>query len=754
MHFTFSPPFTAMARVAVMCGAIAANHPSLTMAHETTVSDENGAAPRGYVPPLVSNGNISLQVDYEGCQNQQTYARLTPCIFWAGRRYDPPKAPLVSLGHFQQELVVDGKACKKPSHWKQSLNTDAGLVRCQCDYDDVLSVETTVFVPLDQDFVVVHKRLVPKQAGVRSSQMQFKYQFSPDKENVVPRRVAMGTPKTSDAGIEIPYQFDGHQFCDGVIHVLADRPVGTQIDGQIFRLSADMALEGGKPAEITFFLVLADSLDGKNFRERAVRMKSLVEAKGFAGLLADHQQQWARYWAESFVRLPVERMERAYYTAQYHLRINSTKWSMPIALLNTHWAGLFFAWDESFICLGLASSNHLAMSQRVPDFRFATLPAAVRRTAHRSGQYGARYVWEATETGSEGTSPGFWMDHVFHMGNIALSCWYQYLYTGDVAYLKATSYPVIKECATFFEKQMIYEVADGKFIFGKCTDLERLGPAKLNPFLTSCSAIFTLEAASKAAKALNLDDEQASHWTFLAGKLRDSLPNNGDRYIPYPGSEDVSIGTLGGLFPYALFGPENVLQKNAAYKFVGEGAKAGNMYPVGERICAWYGGWMACAMNALGDRQEPARLLGEVADGTGHFTEMFEINEQKVILRPWFSTAEGNYVYAVNQMLLDCHDDQIRVAPTVPDAWKDFAFKLPAFGGVLATVVVKDGQISELTLTPNDAEALVKRTVVVPQRLIDPKAVNDAAVTGTTVREGSLWLKVQGQGAIAVLKAR
>jgi hypothetical protein len=754
MHLTFESSVLFLTRVAVVCGAIAAVCPARAIAHETAVSDENGSTPKGYVPPLVSNGNISLQVDYEGCQFQQTYARLTPCIFWAGRRFEPPKAPLVSFGHFEQDLSVDGKACKRPTHWQQSLDTDAGLVRCRCDYDDVLSVETTAFVPLDQDFVVVHKRLVPRRPGVGSARVAFKYQFSPDKENVPPRRVAMGTPKASETGIEIPYQFDGYQFCDGVIQLLADRPVTAQIDRQIFCLSADLAMEGRKPAEITFYLVLADSMDGKTFRQRAARMKAIIEAKGFARLLADHQHQWARYWAESFVRLPVERMEKAYYTAQYHLRINTTKWSMPIALLNTHWAGLFFAWDESFVCLGLASSNHLAMSQRVPDFRYATLPVAVQRTAHRSGKYGARYVWEATETGGEGTSPGFWLEHVFHMGNIALSCWYQYLYTGDVAYLKAKSYPVIKECATFFEKQMIYEVAEGKFIFGKCTDLERLGPAKLNPFLTSCSAIFTLEAASKAAKALNLDDELAGRWTFLARKLRESLPNDGQRYIPYSGCEDVSIGTLGGLFPYALFGPENSLQKNAAYKFVGEGAKAGNMYPVGERICAWYGGWMACAMNALGDRHQPARLLGEVADGTGHFTEMFEINEQKVIMRPWFSTAEGNYVYGVNQMLLDSGDDQIRVAPTVPDAWKDFAFRLPAYGGTLVTVVVKDGQITELTLTPSDARASVKRTVVVPQRLIDPKAVNSAKVTGTAVREGAVWLEVTGQGPVAVLKGK
>lgn len=790
MRFTVGSWCLLVCRIAVLWGLVVASFPGSAVAHEATVSDQNGQPPPGYVPPVIGNGNISLQVDYQGCQSQQTYVNLTPCIFWAGRRYGPPRDKLYSFGYFEQELSCGGQACKTATSWKQSLDTDAGLVRSQCDYGDSFTVETTAFVPLDQDLVVIHKRFVPKNATTRSVHMAFKYQFTTGKENVVPRRVAMGTSKADACGIEIPYVLDGYQYCGGLIHVLADRPVATQIDRQVFRLSADIALDGGKPGEITFYLLLADALDGKDYRGRVTRMKSLAQTQGYAGLLAAHQQQWARYWAESYVRLPVERMEKAYYTSQYHLRINTTKWSIPVGLFNSHWAGRYFAWDETFGFLGLASSNHLAISQRVPDFRFATLPVALQRTRHYHSpeSYGARYVWEALEDGGEGAPPGFWMDHVFHMGNVAVSAWHQYLYSGDLKYLKAKSYPIIRECAIYYQRNMVYEAPNGQLIFGLCTDLERLGSARLNPFLTSCSAIFSLEAAAKAAALLNVDADRAAQWKTVAARLRESLPNDGQQYVPSrrppslttppsppdaaaarpstqptnwanvfvaPGTQEPSVALLGGLFPYPIFGAENAMQKKAAYWFVGLGSIAGNMYPVGKSICAWYGGWMACALVALGDREKPAEILSRVADDAGHFHELFEINEPGLaVMHPWFSTAEGNYVYAVNQMLLNCRDDEIRVATSVPDTWKDFAFNLPCFGNLLATVTVKNGRIAELVLIPGDPQTAIKRTVVIPERLIDQQTLNKAAVGATSTHDGCLRLTVNIQGRTAVVTPR
>jgi len=207
-------------------------------------------------------------------------------------------------------------------------------------------------------------------------------------------------------------------------------------------------------------------------------------------------------------------LQRVYHTAQYHLRANTTRWSFPVGIFDTHWSGRYFGWDEMFCYQALVSSNRAELSRRCPEFRCAGLPRAIQRASHynQPGRYGARYPWEALEDGSEAVGPGFWMDHVFHLSNIALSAWFQYLYTEDLTYLATTGYPVLLECARYFLANVVYEVPEGHFFIGKVTDLERLGPARLNPYMTSCGAIYTLESAARAAAMLAVDRTGAGGW--------------------------------------------------------------------------------------------------------------------------------------------------------------------------------------------------------------------------------------------------
>jgi hypothetical protein len=252
---------------------------------------------------------------------------------------------------------------------------------------------------------------------------------------------------------------------------------------------------------------------------------------------------------------------------------------------------------------------------------------------------------------------------------------------------------------------------------------------------------------------LQVDAELAASWRTMAGKLKQSLPHANGEYVPYAGCPERSIAVLGGVFPYPVFDKSNPLQKNAIYTFVKNSAGFGNMYPVGKSVSAWYGGWMGAALAALGDKTEAVNQLSQVAEGTGCFAEVFEINEEKVVMKPWFSTAAGNYVYALNQVLLQCSDDQIMIAPAVPDAWKEFSFKLPCYGNVVATVSVNEGRLRELTLTPGDAERLLTRTLVIPERLVDQRALNKGTVVSTATQDGCLRLNVQFKGRTTILNA-
>jgi alpha-L-fucosidase 2 len=343
------------------------------------------------------------------------------------------------------------------------------------------------------------------------------------------------------------------------------------------------------------------------------------------------------------------------------------------------------------------------------------------------------------------------MDHVFHMANIALSAWFQYLYTADKDYLRSTGYPVIKECARFFFANMIYEGDNGRMFLGKCTDLERLGPAKVNPFMTSCGAIYTLENAAQAATLLDADPQEAALWIAAAAKLHESLPRDGNRYVPYAGCMEESVAAMGGLFPYPLFDESSELQRNAAEHYLKHGRAFGNMYQMGNSVCPWYLGWMAAALARLGDRTEPARLLDEAARSAGCFGEMFEINEEKVSRTPWFSTASGNVVYALNQMLVQCRGPEIRIAPAVPQVWKDYACKLACHGDLTINFVVNGGRLARLVLEPGRSAEPFERTLVIPAELVDEPSLNPSVVKAVRNDHGKKIVEIRFQGWTALM---
>jgi len=725
---------------------------------QSTVSGGRDGLPPSYAPPLISNGSLNMMIDYQGGQSQRKYVkRMMPGIWWQGRRYGPGHGDMVPFGHFGQELSVAGNALGAPASWTQSLNTGEAVVTCRNDYGDALTVETDVFNHLSHDLVVVKKRISAKDPKVRSARLTFKYQFTPPgNENRVPRRMICTSEWNEvSRSADFQYQVDGHSPFDGIISVFSDKPVTAAIDKQVVALSAEVTLDAARPSEMTFYLLFADSMDGKDYLNRAAQLKPRVRQEGFDGVLASHRREWGKYWDDSYAHIPDKRLEKVYCTAQYHLRANATKWSFPVGIFPTHWAGKYFGWDEMFCHQALISSNHPDIARRCPEFRFAVLPKALYRASHygKPGIYGARFPWESLEDGTEGAPPGFWMDHVFHMSNIAQSCWQQYLYTADLEYLKTTGYPVIKECARFFLANMIYEAVDGGMFIGKCTDLERLGPARRNPFMTSCGAIYTMEAAAQGAALLKTDDAEAEKWKHAAAKLRQSLPHKDGRYVPYAGCEEESVASLGGLFPYPLFDAENPLQKNAAYWFIEHGQRSGNMYPVGKSMCAWYAGWLASALAVLEDTREPVKLLSSAAQGAGCFSELFEINEPAVSIKPWFSTASGNVVYAMNQMLVQCRDDRILIAPAVPEEWKDYSFKLACHGNQVAEVAVKGGRLAKLILIPGDADVESERTLVLHDGLLNGVTLNKAVVSNVTTQDSRCRVAVRFKGHADVVTA-
>jgi hypothetical protein len=130
---------------------------------------------------------------------------------------------------------------------------------------------------------------------------------------------------------------------------------------------------------------------------------------------------------------------------------------------------------------------------------------------------------------------------------------------------------------------------------------------------------------------------------------------------------------------------DDPLQFAAVADYRNNRSAGGNMYAMGRGVCSWYLGWEACALVRLGDGDGALACLEELAAGCGAWGEMYEIGE--LGMRPYFTTACGVFLQAVNELLL-------RAPAGTPSAWRDFAFKLRNGNGQTVETEYQDGRIA------------------------------------------------------------
>ena len=271
--------------------------------------------------------------------------------------------------------------------------------------------------------------------------------------------------------------------------------------------------------------------------------------------------------------------------------------------------------------------------------------------------------------------------------------WEHYNYTGDLGYLKETAYPVMLAMARYLRNNWVYDGPNGGKYIGKCTDLERLGPARDRPFCTTCGAIDTFRLTARVASLLGRTNEETADFVRTAAALVGSLPSKDGAYTVDVEAAQASVALLAGLFPFPVDDLDPDRRRKAAEVILRDLRKYGNMYPMGKGVCPWYAGFISAAMSRLGEAETAVRVLREAAAMVGPLGTVWEINEGKLRSNPNFATAAGNCVYALTRLFLTEREGEVELFRGVPSAWRDYSFRLPVPGGAELAVVVKDGRL-------------------------------------------------------------
>ncbi|MFR6034624.1 MAG: hypothetical protein ACLUKN_16495 [Bacilli bacterium] len=209
-----------------------------------------------------------------------------------------------------------------------------------------------------------------------------------------------------------------------------------------------------------------------------------------------------------------------------------------------------------------------------------------------------------------------------------------------------------------------------KLIIGKCTDIERLGPAVENPFLTSCGAIYNFEIAARAADILGIDAEYAAKLREAAAELRKTLPQTPEMYVPFSGCTEKSIVAIGGFFPYGVFDKTEKKQIAALYDVLKNIEAVGNMYPVGSSVCSWYAAWLASALVVA--EMSGARLLANTARNTGQFSKLGKLTSPRCAARRGLQLLREIIFMREPNVGSPRENGDINVAASVPGAGANF----------------------------------------------------------------------------------
>ena len=522
--------------------------------------------------------------------------------------------------------------------WQQSLDTANGLVSGRTVHKNGVILESRVFCHLEKNVIGFHKIR-------RNSPGNYTFRFECGN---APR---MHFEPCEDG---LRWSCDGISEFHGVIHFLSDTPLQRKFENGIYSISA--------PAEdFTFFMVFDEP--------------EISAYPAFDELLAESAKCWEPFWQEAYIRVPDTELMKTYEVSRYHLRINQTRWSMPVGLFNSHFGGRYFAFDEFFCAHALASCGHFALLKKIIDFRYAGLQWAKYRANgyYHNVRKDARWAWETLENFEEGSLCGHWQDHIFHMAHIALETWYYCCYSGDREYLRSKGIAILEGCAEFYMNQAVISLPDGRKIITKCCDLERFGPGRENAYLTTCSAMAALQIAAECFIAENYCTERAAEYLETVKALRESLPQDENFYFAVPANDQRSVAVLGGIYPYDnVMGFEDEKQRRTIFDFMENDAQFGSMYPhLGGKgnLCRWYAGWESIVLSRYGLRDKAYEVLRDKAEETGMFGQIYELYNARRI--PWFATGEGIFIQAVNELFLPNGEKGQGKPP-----WNEYSFKL------------------------------------------------------------------------------
>jgi len=462
---------------------------------------------------------------------------------------------------------------------------------------------------------------------------------------------------------------------------------------------------------------IASSHEGSDPLQVARRRVQAALQKGFPRMLASHKRWWARFWAQSSVRVPNPVIERQWYLDTYKWGAAARRGAPPITLQAIWTAdnGKLPPWKGDYhhdLNTQLSywptySGNHLEDGLSYLDWLWKTRDTAFEWT---------RTFFELPGLNVPGTADingrqiGGWRQYTHSSTTSAWLAQHFYLhwrYGRDREFLKSRGYPYLRDVAVFLEAFTANKDAHGKRThpLSASPEINDNKPSAWFDQVTNFDLAldrWTFQKAAELAAELGRKDEEA-HWRHVLDELPAfSLAADGALLIapgyPLPASHR-HFSHLLAIHPLGLIDWEQGEDARRTIRAsLDELRRKGTDY-----WCGYSYSWLGNLAARARDGATAERAL-EIFASAFCLRNSFHVNGDqsnkgysKFTYRPF--TLEGNFAMpaALQEMLMQSHSGKIILFPAVPETWKDAEFHtLRADGAFLISAVRRGGKVTQV----------------------------------------------------------
>ncbi len=475
------------------------------------------------------------------------------------------------------------------------------------------------------------------------------------------------------------------------------------------------------------------------YKKKAEKIFEEVELSQYNNLKKEHIHWWHEYWEKSRIIIPDTIMENLYYIELFKLACNARKGKYPITLQGIWtidgemppWSGDFHLdmnIQESY--WGIYTANRLELGEPLyrkffeylPKFKktckeFFGFDGAMARCAYSLGGNNVHGYY--TTENWFGNGP--WVAHLF---------WLHYKYSKDNEFLKNTCYPFMLEFLKFYsgilEKNEFGELSlpvtnSPEYEENKPEAWGKNDTANLSLIRFLCLAIIesekiigeTLQEKFSEKAEIILRDLIEYPADFEGLMIMENRPlEHSHRHF----SHLMPIYPLGLLDAKSQDMDEIFLIKSSLQKI----EKMGDYEWTG-----WSFPWMSClysrAENPIMANFYAKQYMRYIRENSMHVNgDSYQVGFSLFKYDPMTLEAGFCFIAAINEMLLQSHNNLIRIFPAIHPSWRSVYFQdLRAEGGILVSASKVLGNLIWISLyAENETEVSIFNSFSTPIEII------------------------------------